>query len=339
MTNENDKPVRFLLLALPEASPAVLYGIYEVLSSIGTVWTELTGQVEPGRAVEVKVVGEQAGTIPTALGFPITAEFGLAEAGQADVVIVPDLAISKDEDPRDRWPAVRSWLVAQARGGACITSVCSGSVLLATSGLLDGKEATTHWAFTDLFRRFFPKVLLRSERVLCPAGDGHMVVTSGGSAAWSDLVLYLIARFVGRARAVHAAKVFLLGDHSDGQLPFSAMIRPHHHEDAVIDRCQSWIAENYSVSRPVERMIEHSGLSARTFKRRFRAATGYTPLDYVQLVRIEEAKQLLETTDLPIDTVSSEIGYEDPAFFRRLFRRHAGITPSRYRQRFRVSLG
>jgi transcriptional regulator GlxA family with amidase domain len=339
MANKNDKPVRFLILALPEASPAVLYGLYEVLASVGVVWTELTGQLEPGRAVEVTVVGEHVGTIPTALGFPVIAECGLIEAGQADVVIVPDLAISKDADPSGLWPAARSWLVAQARGGACMTSVCSGSVLLATSGLLDGKEATTHWAFTDLFRRFFPKVLLHPERVLCPAGDGHMVVTSGGAAAWSDLALYLIARFAGRARAVHAAKVFLLGDHSDGQLPFSTMIRPHHHEDAVIDRCQSWIGENYTVSRPVERMIEHSGLPSRTFKRRFRAATGYTPLDYVQLVRIEEAKQLLETSDLSIDTVSVEIGYEDPAFFRRLFRRHAGITPSRYRQRFRVFLG
>jgi transcriptional regulator GlxA family with amidase domain len=109
--------------------------------------------------------------------------------------------------------------------------------------------------------------------------------------------------------------------------------------DAVIDRCQSWIAENYSVSSPVERMVEHSGLSERTFKRRFRAATGYTPLDYVQLVRIEEAKQMLETTDMPIDTVSMEVGYEDSAFFLRLFRRHAGITPSKYRQRFRLMPG
>jgi transcriptional regulator GlxA family with amidase domain len=177
---------------------------------------------------------------------------------------------------------------------------------------------------------------LRPERVLCPAGDGHMIVTSGGAAAWSELVLYLSARFAGRARAVHAAKVFLLGDHSDGQLPFSAMIRPHHHEDLVIDRCQSWIAENYAVSTPVERMIEYSRLSPRTFKRRFRAATGYTPLDYVQLLRIEEAKQLLETTNLAIDSVCSEVGYEEPAFFRRLFRRYADITPSRYRQRFRI---
>ena len=134
---------------------------------------------------------------------------------------------------------------------------------------------------------------------------------------------------------MHAAKVFLLGDHSDGQLPFAAMIRPHHHEDAVIDRCQSWIAANYAAASPVERMIQYSGLAPRTFKRRIRAATGYAPLDYVQLLRLEEAKHLLETTDLPIDTVSMKIGYEEAAFFWRLFRRHAGITPSRSRQWFR----
>jgi transcriptional regulator GlxA family with amidase domain len=142
--SEQEKPVRFLILALPQASPAVLYGLYEVLASVGTIWTELTGQVEPGRAVEVRVVGERVGTIPTTLGFPIIAECGLTEAGQADVVIVPDLAISNDSDPRGQWPVLRSWLIAQARGGACITSVCSGSVLLAVSGLLDDKEAATH---------------------------------------------------------------------------------------------------------------------------------------------------------------------------------------------------
>lgn len=329
-------PVRVLLLALPEASPTVLYSIYEVLTSVGTVWTELTGQAEPGRDIEVLIVGRDAASIQTSLGFPVQPQSAWETAGQADVVVVPDLAIPTEDDPRERWPEAAAWLVAQARGGACITSVCSGSVLLAAAGLLEGLEATTHWAFAPLFRRLFPGVQLKPERVLCPAGAAHQIVTSGGAAAWSDLVLYLVSRFAGRARAVHVAKVFLLGDHSDGQLPFAAMTRPLHHEDVVIDRCQRWIAEHYAIGNPVAAMIERSGLSPRSFKRRFRAATGYSPIDYVQHLRVEEAKHLLETTKLGIDLVAEAVGYMEPAFFRRLFRRLTGITPLRYRQRFQT---
>lgn len=329
-------PVRFLLLALPEASPAVIYSIYEVLTSVGTAWTELTGQVEPGRDLEVVIVARDAESMSTSLGFPIQPQAAWETAGQADVIVVPDLAISPEDDPRGRWPEAEAWLAAQARGGACVTSVCSGSVLLASAGLLEGLEATTHWAFAPLFRRVFPGVRLKPERVLCPAGQADRIVTSGGAAAWSDLVLYLVSRFAGRARAVHVAKVFLLGDHSEGQLPFAAMTRPLRHEDAVIDRCQRWIAEHYAVANPVAAMIEHSGLSSRSFKRRFRAATGYSAIDYVQHLRVEEAKHLLETTKLHIELIAEEVGYMEPAFFRRLFRRLTGITPLRYRERFRT---
>lgn len=336
MEAPHQKPVRILILAMPETSPGVVYSVYEVLASVGTVWTELTGQPEPGRGIEVLIVAETDKPITTTIGFPLLPHATFAQAGQGDVIIVPDLAIAPTDDPTARWPAARRWLAGQAAGGACMTSICSGSVLLAATGLLDGEDATTHWAFAGLFERCFPAVRLRAERVLCPAGPSHMVVTSGGAAAWSDLVLYLIARFTGRTRAIHAAKIFLLGDHSEGQLPFAAMIRPHHHEDRIIDRCQRFIADNYTRANPVELMIAQSGLAPRTFKRRFKAATGYAPIDYVQVLRIEEAKHLLETSELAINAVATEVGYEDAAFFRRLFHRHAGVTPSRYRQRFQI---
>ena len=113
------------------------------------------------------------------------------------------------------------------------------------------------------------------------------------------------------------------------------MARPRQHEDAVIAHCQTWIATSYATSNPVQRMCDVSRLPIRTFKRRFRQATGFTPIDYVQTLRVEEAKQLLETTDQDTDTVAAEVGYEDPASFRRIFKRHTGVTPARYRRRFR----
>jgi transcriptional regulator GlxA family with amidase domain len=133
---------------------------------------------------------------------------------------------------------------------------------------------------------------------------------------------------------VRAAKIFLLGDHNEGQLPFAGARRAQSQNDAIVADAQAWIADSYNRANPVAAMTAHAGLAPRTFLRRFKAATGYTPTDYVQTLRIEEAKQFLETGALPVESIGFEVGYEDPNFFRRLFKRTTGITPARYRQRF-----
>lgn len=161
-------------------------------------------------------------------------------------------------------------------------------------------------------------------------------MTAGAAASWTDLVLYLVARFCGEEEARRTAKLFLFGDRTDGQLPFAARVRPRQHEDAAIAAAQVWIADNYAAPNPVAGMTEASGLAPRTFKRRFEAATGYGPLDYVQSLRIEEAKQMLETVDDPIDAIAMEVGYAEPAAFRRLFKRLTGLSPLPYRQKFRT---
>jgi transcriptional regulator GlxA family with amidase domain len=242
---------------------------------------------------------------------------------------------SLDFDPGGAWPEATAWVRRQYEGGAVVASVCTGSVLLAATGLLDGQTATTHWAYGELFRRHFPEVRLATSEVLVSAGPGGRLISTGGAASWEDLALDLVARFCGATEARRLAKIFVIGDRSEGQLPYAAMVRPRSHDDAVIAGCQEWIAEHYAAGNPVSRMVARSGLPERSFKRRFRAATGLTPVVYVQTLRIEEAKQLLETSQQPTEEVGASVGYEDPAFFRRLFRRHTGVTPARYRQRFR----
>jgi transcriptional regulator GlxA family with amidase domain len=196
-------------------------------------------------------------------------------------------------------------------------------------------EATTHWSATRILSMWYPSVHLKAERILCPAGPEHRIITSGGSASWTDLALYLIARFCGVAEAVRISKIFVLGDHRDGQLPFATMNRHRYHEDAVVADCEDWIATHYTEARPVIRMVERSALPERTFKRRFKAATGYSPLEYTQALRIEEAKRLLEATGEPTETIAYRVGYDDAPFFRRLFKRRTGLTPARYRRRFK----
>ena len=159
-------------------------------------------------------------------------------------------------------------------------------------------------------------------------------MTAGGVTSWQDLALHMIARLCGAQHAIRTAKIYLLSGHLDGQLPFAVMTKRLQKSDAVIHECQAWIAQNYACANPVATMAERSGLKPRTFARRFRTATGYLPMDYVHALRIEEAKQFIETESTGIDQVGFSVGYEDPTFFRRLFKRRAGLTPAAYRRKF-----
>ncbi len=330
------RKVSVSLVAVPEVSAAVVYGLHEVFSCVGTVWEQLTGgPTVPGRMTP-RIVGCATGLLRTSMGVALMVEHTFDEAHRADVVIVGDLILESGVEPTGRWSEATAWIRNQYDKGAIICSVCTGSLMLAEAGLLNDREATSHWSAGGTFRRCYPQVLLRPERVLVPSGLEHRIVTSGGSASWADLSLYLIARFCGAEEARRTAKLFLFGDRSDGQRPFAAMARPTQHDDAAIAQSQTWIADNYALANPVARMAEISGLTSRTFKRRFTNATGYAPLDYVQTLRIEEAKQMLETSDDAIDEIAALVGYEDPNSFRRLFKRTTGITPNQYRMRFKM---
>jgi transcriptional regulator GlxA family with amidase domain len=236
--------------------------------------------------------------------------------------------------PTGRYPRECAWLREIHASGVLVSSVCSGSLVLADSGILDGRAATAHWAYRDMFHRYYPRVTFVENSALCLKAESAGIVTAGAVSAWHDLAFYLIARFCGYRHAVDTAKVFLMTDHVEGQSPYAVMTRPMEVKDALIAECQSWIAENYECSNPVERMVERSGLSARTFARRFRSATGYTPMDYVQALRIEEAKQELERDNRQIDDIATAVGYEDSSSFRRIFKKRVGLSPAAYRKKF-----
>jgi transcriptional regulator GlxA family with amidase domain len=323
------------LVAVPEISSGVLHGLLEVFSFVGSGWEALTGWDAGPCRFSPLVVAATREPFPNAIGVTILPDLSFTEAKRADIVIVSDLALGRDDDPRGRWPEATTWLREQQAQGALICSVCTGSVLLAEAGVLAGQDATCHWAVVDMLRAHYPDVSLRPERVLVPAGADHRLITAGASASWSDLALYLIARFCGEEEARRTAKLFLFGDRSDGQLPFAARVRPRQHDDAAIAVAQEWIALNYAEVNPVAGMIAASSLTSRTFNRRFEAATGYAPLDYVLSLRMEEAKQMLETSDDPIDEIAAEVGYTEPAAFRRVFKRATGLAPAQYRQKFR----
>jgi transcriptional regulator GlxA family with amidase domain len=187
-----------------------------------------------------------------------------------------------------------------------------------------------------VFRQAFPDVRLHEDRILVQTGDGHNIISCGGASSWQDLALLLIAKYGGTEEAIRISRFFLYQWHRDGQLPYASMAVNVVHGDGAILKCQSWIAGNYERADVVAEAARMSGLPKRTFDRRFKAATGYSPLAYVHALRVEEAKQMLETGSAPVDAVGREVGYEDTASFRRLFRRVTGISPGDYRRRFQV---
>jgi len=215
-----------------------------------------------------------------------------------------------------------------------LAASCSGAMLLAEAGLLDGWEATTHWAWCEVLGERFPMVTVRPQRALVVSGEGQRLIMAGGGTSWMDLVLYIIARTIGVEQAIRVARVNLIDWHNVGQQPFARLARTRQVEDAEIARCQSWLAQHYDRRNPVGALVEYSGLAERSFKRRFQQATGMPPLEYVHSLRLEEAKHLLESADVSVEAVASEVGYEDPAFFGRLFRRTVNLTPAQYRRRF-----
>lgn len=332
--NEREKS-HILLLAAPETSASVLYGLYDVLFSVGAVYPDMVTGTPGQELLNIQIVSTDGRPFRCIGNIPVEPHTGINMLAVPDAVVVCDMYTSIHDAPKGRYPRETAWLRQMHDNGALMTSVCSGSILLAEAGLLNGHEATAHWAYRDMFQRHYPEVSFRSESVLCLEAEGDRIVTAGGVSAWHDLAIYLIAHFCGYQQAIETAKVFLFSGHSEGQSPYSVMTRPMESADGPISECQTWIAENLASSKPVERMVEHSGLNARTFSRRFRAATGFAPIEYVQALRVEKAKQMLESGALSVDEIGASVGYDDPASFRRVFKRYVGQSPAAYRKKFK----
>ncbi len=322
------------MFAAPETSPAILYGLYDVLSSVGATYPDMT-MGEPGEALlDVRIVATEVAPFRCFGSVLVEPHESIDEGKPFDVIIVCDLYTPITTAPHGRFEREADWLRGRHAAGALIASVCTGSLLLAEAGLLDGRACAGHWAYADLYETEYPNVAFDAAAILVLAWEGDGVVTAGGVTAWQDLALHVIARLCGRESAIQTAKVHLLSGHEDGQLPFAAMVRRRAPDDAVVAACQAWIADNYAAANPVTAMVDRSGLHPRTFGRRFRAATGERPIDYVHELRIDEARRILESTAISVDEVGYAVGYDDPTFFRRLFRRRTGLTPAAYRRKF-----
>jgi transcriptional regulator GlxA family with amidase domain len=328
------KPLETTIVAVPETAGSALYGMLDVLNVTGNVWQALT-RTEPMRPpFRVQVVGVGRERFCCGNGIPVEPGAAIDEVDRADIVILPELWLGPDEHLKGRYPALIEWIRARYEAGACVYSACSGALMLAETGLLDGRDATSHWGYQDLFKHQYPQVRFRPEPNLCFADQSGRIVTAGGTTSWHDLALHIISRHVSPGEAMRIAKVYLLKWHDEGQLPYGPLVRQQPHSDAAVRGCERWLGEHFRESGAVARAVGHARIPERTLKRRFKHATGLALIDYLQNLRIEEAKRLLESSDQSVDEIGFEIGYEDSSFFRRLFKRRTGIAPAQYRRVF-----
>jgi transcriptional regulator GlxA family with amidase domain len=328
-------PLRVSLLVLPDAGLGTLTGMYDTLAAFPLLRT-FDDAVPSTSPFAVELVGAEANPQPTASGIALSVHRTIAEAGRTDIAIVPSLLVRGGGWVQGRYPDQVDWLRRVHADGGLICSACSGVLLIAETGLLSGHCVTMHPAYAPTFRDNYPDVLLNLDEVLIATGDRQELVMAGASASWHDLVLYLVARHVGPTAAQAVAKFWLLQWHVDGQAPYVPFNPPTDHGDAIVLEAQEWLRSGYAVAAPVNELVERSGLAERTFKRRFARATGHSPIAYVQHVRVEEAKRRLERTSEPVDRISYAVGYEDPASFRRLFKRITGVPPGVYRRKLQL---
>jgi transcriptional regulator GlxA family with amidase domain len=333
------RPLIAAIVAIPETAGSALYGMVDVLGAAGNAWEELVGDPAGRRLIEPRIVGPSAEPFRCGNGIPVSPDLALTDDPRCDIVIVPEIWLAPDDDMADRYPELKDWVRRRYRAGAAVYSACSGSVLLAATGLLDGREATSHWGYIDLFRKRYPQVRFRPEPNLVIADASGRLVTAGGTTSWHDLAIHIVARHLSPGEALRIAKVFLLKWHDEGQLPYVSLVRRQPHADAAVRRTEDWLAENFARRQVVPAAVMASGLAERTLKRRFKAATGVSLIEYVQNLRIEEAKRLLEADPLAVDEIASLAGYDNTAFFRRLFKRTTGLTPGDYRRMFRPLTG
>ena len=246
------------------------------------------------------------------------------------LIIIPSLnhdyheAISQNEE-------LIAWIKKQYKKGAEVASICTGAFLLASSGLLDGKSCSTHWAAADNFRMLFPKVNLKTDKLIT---DEHGIYTNGGAYSFLNLLLYLIEKYYDRSTAIFCSKVFQIEIDRTSQSSFVMFTGQKTHNDELVKKAQSVIENRLNERISIKHLSSRLAVGRRNFDRRFIKATGNTPLEYAQRVRIEAAKKTFETSRKTVNEVMYEVGYSDVKAFREVFRKITGMSPLEYRRKY-----
>lgn len=262
--------------------------------------------------------------------FSVHPNMSLKEVKKTDLIIIPainpnyTLAITANKH-------LYPWIVDQYKRGAELASICTGAFLLASTGLLNGRDCSTHWIAADAFTKLFPEVNLVKEKIIT---DEHGIYTNGGAFSFLHLMLYLVEKYCGRETAIFCSKVFEVDIDRQSQSSFTIFSGLKDHKDVEIKKAQLFIENHVSEKISIEDLANQFSIGRRNFDRRFIKATSNTPVEYMQKVKVEAAKRKLETSRASVDEIMYSVSYSDHKAFRTVFKKVTGLSPLEYRNKY-----
>jgi transcriptional regulator GlxA family with amidase domain len=308
---------------------AVLASIFDPQYMFTAVNQFLEAADEPAM-FKVQLVGLTKEVLLSGGAFSVHPDLLTQSVKHTDLIIIPALsgdikiALGKNKD-------FVPWIIKQHSKGAEVASLCLGAFLLASTGLLNGKECSTHWLFANEFRSMFPDVDLVDGNII---SEDSGVYSSGGASSYWNLLLHLIEKYAGRRMAIHASKYFAIEIDRKTQSPFIMFNGQKKHEDEAIKQAQTFIENNVAERISVEELAIKFTIGKRHFERRFKKATNNTPIEYIQRVKIEAAKKMFESSRKNVNEVMYDVGYNDIKAFRTVFKKITGLSPVEYRNKY-----
>lgn len=306
---------------------ACIIGSYQVLMAANDYYEKLGRQP----VFKVNLVSATSEKLLTHGFLSIKSNLTIAECSKNDLIIIPATSIRSYETATQNNKILIDWVKGQYKEGAEVASMCVGGFMLAATGLLSGKTCSTHWAEADEFKALYPDVHLQTDKLIT---DENGIYTNGGAYSFLHLLMYLIEKFYDRQTAIYCAKYFQIDLDRNLQAEFSIFNGHKKHNDAVILEAQLFIEEHFQEKISIEQMSLRLGVGRRNFDRRFIKATGLTPLDYLQRVKVEAAKKSFEHSRKSVSEVMYDVGYNDTKAFRDVFSRVTGTTPVDYKEKY-----
>lgn len=318
------------ILGFEQAYASAITGALDLFALAGVTWQRMQGET-PQKLFDVQLASLGKKPIQCINHLQLTSHIAIEEVEHTDLLLIPTIG-GAIEPVLAQSRALLQYIQHHYHAGADVASNCSGAFLLAESGVLNGKDATTHWGYAELFKHKYPLINLQPEKLIT---QDDRIYCSGGGMAWFDLALLLIERYCGYDVATNTAKAHVLDLARGNQAAYAQVRSKKYHQDQEILACQEWLENHYATPIKIENLAKQFNLAPRTFIRRFKRATDQSPLHYLQSIRIESAKKLLESQSKPAEQITNEVGYDDLSSFTRLFKQHTGLSPSQYRKKFK----
>lgn len=325
--------MKHLTILVPdgENNLSSIVGAYKLFTRANEYWSRSENNQNMGKglfSIQLAGVSEKVEFYEGL--FSVKPHTYISNLTKTDLIIIPSLnhsykqALSGNE-------LLIDWIEKQYKQGAAVASICTGAFLLAATGILNGKSCSTHWAAAENFRLMFPKVNLQTDKLIT---DENGVYTNGGAYSFLNLMIYLIEKYYDRQVAIYCSKVFQIEMDRNSQSEFSIFTGQKQHSDEVVKEAQQFFEQNVSDKVSIEEMSANFSVSRRSFDRRFIKATGNTPLEYAQRVKIESAKKAMENTRKTVSEIMYDVGYSDVKAFREVFRKVTGMSPIEYRGKY-----